>query len=105
MSTKNICNVCGENCLYDTGEEIFGNSVYVAQKASINGLWKNENADYREDHSCTLCKACYNLVKNYIEKELGGKIDIKKYTIIDSVTEEWMTGETPKNRVPRSDNG
>ena len=49
MSTKNICNVCGENCLYDTGEEIFGNSVYVAQKASINGLWKNENADYRED--------------------------------------------------------
>ena len=105
MSIKNICNACGENCLHDTGEEIFGNPVYVVEKASINALWKNKSVDYGEAHSCTLCKACYNLVKNYIEKELGGKIDIKKYTIIDSVTEEWMTGETPKNRVPRSDNG
>ena len=104
--TKNNCDVCGKNYLYKNGEKTDGTPIYVSKHARINALWHSKELNYREDHSCSLCESCYYVIKNYIEEVLGGNIVIKKYVpTLDSSVEEWMTEETPKNLVPRADNG
>lgn len=73
-----VCDVCHHSCLKETicdAEEDLRMFEYATLSADW-GYWSDGKDG--EKHECHLCEKCYELVKEYIEKQLKGNIEINR---------------------------
>lgn len=71
-----ICDVCRNPCFKEAGEQRLLSTEYATLSAEW-GFWSNDDCTY---HECHLCESCYERVRQFIEKELGGKVRIIEHS-------------------------
>ncbi len=75
MVTKSViigyqCDICNKSC----SDKCLG-----SEYATLYANWGYGSNKDGESHLCHICESCYDKVRNFIEKELGGKIDENPY--------------------------
>lgn len=65
------CDICGQACKKE--------SYCDYEYALLNAAWGYDSNKDLEEHRCIMCEDCYDKVRAFIEKTLGGKIEITRY--------------------------
>ena len=82
MNNLMNCDICGESCIKENWDAGTVDEMYVAEHADLKATWGywSRNKDCQKHH-CRMCEGCYDKVRDFILKELKGKIRGKGYLI------------------------
>jgi cobalamin biosynthesis protein CobT len=62
------CDICGQT----TKPEGYCDQEY----AKLTAIWGYDSKHDGEMHSCTMCEECYQRVREFIEEQLKGKVNV-----------------------------
>jgi hypothetical protein len=71
-----VCDICNKPCFMEAGPSRSASTECATLRAEW-GYWSAGKDG--TVHECHMCEACYELVRQYIERVLKGKVRVTEY--------------------------